>query len=78
MISPMQMRWLDERRAEGRRVVVILGVPYFAWVYEDFAWQSLDVTRMQILARGLDRKGVAAYIKEKTCVEPDLIPPDHR
>ena len=78
MISPLQMRWLNERYDEGRHVVVILGVPYFAWLYKDRAWQSLDVTRMQILARGLDRKGVAAYIKESTCVESTLHPLDHR
>jgi hypothetical protein len=77
LLSPLQLLWLNERYSEGRNVVVVLGVPFYAWIFEDNAWQSLDVTRQQILARGLDRKGVADYIRRKTCLDPHSIPTHH-
>jgi hypothetical protein len=66
LLSPRQLRWLNERHAEGRSVAAVLGSPLNAWLFEDNAWQNLDVTRQQIVEHGLDRKAVAAYITRKT------------
>lgn len=66
LLSAQQMRWLNDRFAEGRHVAVVLGSPLGAWIFEDNAWQTLDVTRQQIVARRLDQKAVADYIRRKT------------
>jgi hypothetical protein len=66
LLSKRQLLWLNGRHAEGRTVSVVLGTPLNAYVFEDGAWQTFDVTRHQIVERGLDRKGVAAYITRLT------------
>lgn len=74
LLSARQRLWLNERYAEGRNVVAVLGSPLGAWIYEDNAWQTLDVTKQQIVERGLDHKAVAEYIKGKTWREPHKDP----
>ena len=66
LLSARQLQWLKHRHAEGRTVAVILGVSHYAWIYEGMTWESDDVTAVQILKRGLDRKAVADYIRRKT------------
>jgi hypothetical protein len=77
LLSPRQLQWLNARHAEGRRVAAVLGSPLGAWIYEDNAWQTLDVNRRLILERGLDHAAIAHYIKGKTYVELHEDPDRH-
>jgi len=66
LLEPLQLRWLNARYDEGRHVAVVLGVEAYAYIFEDRAWNSTDVTRANIVERGYDRKDVADYIRRKT------------
>ena len=65
LLSPLQQQWLTGRHEEGRNVVVILGTPEGAWVFEGVSWKeplSPDVIR----THGLTKQSVAEYIKKRT------------
>jgi hypothetical protein len=67
LLTPLQLKWLNDRHAEGRNVAVVLGTTLGAWIFEHGAWLSTDVTRLQLQTRGLERKDVADFIRRKTC-----------
>ena len=65
LLSPLQQQWLAGRHEEGRNIVVILGTPERAWVFEGMSWKeplSPDVIR----THGLTKQSVAEYIKKRT------------
>lgn len=65
-LSALQIQWLRGRYEEGRNVVVILGTPLGAWVYEFCRWESDLVTPDQLQQHGLSREQVADYIRNRT------------
>lgn len=67
LLSQLQLHWLRERRKEGRNVVVILGSPDGAWVYEFGLWEAdlpVDVFR----AQAKTKQQVADYIRSRTMI----------
>lgn len=70
-LSPLQLRWLGERYEEGRNVVVILGTPEGAWVFEDRGWDKpLDPSHIRNTE--LTPRDVADYIRRKVCVDDSI------
>lgn len=67
LLSPVQLLWLRGRYEEGRNVVVILGTPEGAWIFENRNWESpLDP---QIFRRmSMSRQFVSDYIRRRTCL----------
>lgn len=65
-LSPLQLLWLKERHKEGRNVVVILGTPKGAWIYERLDWENQEVTPSQLEQNGLSKADVADYIRRRT------------
>lgn len=77
LLSPLQQMWLMGRYEEGRNVVVILGTPDGAWVFEGAAWRTPlnpDVIRTQ----GLTKQKVANYIKERTLINDEVANPRYK
>jgi len=66
LLSPLQLQWLNGRHGEGRNVVVILGTPLGAWVYEDTAWAWQEISAATLRSEGLTKQHVADYIKKRT------------
>lgn len=66
LLSELQLLWLRERTKEGRNVVVILGTPVGAWVYEHLRWETEVVTHEKLKNEGLDKREVANYIRRRT------------
>ena len=65
LLSPLQQLWLTGRHEEGRNIVVILGTPEGAWVFEGAAWKEpLDPN--VIRTQGLTKQKVADYINNRT------------
>lgn len=67
LLSHLQLQWLRERRKEGRNVVVILGSPDGAWIYEHGMWEAslpLDV----FVAGRKTKQQVADYIRSRTMI----------
>lgn len=74
LLSPLQQQWLLGRYEEGRNVVVILGTPKGAWVFEGASWTrplSPDVIR----TGGLTKRNVADYITKRTCLDDEMANP---
>lgn len=65
LLSPLQLQWLGDRRKEGRNVVVILGSPDGAWVYEFGAWEA-DLPVDLFRAQAKTKQQVADYIRSRT------------
>jgi hypothetical protein len=65
LLCPRQIQWLDGRYEEGRNIVVILGTPEGAWVYEDLAWLEPLLPSI-VRERGLTKQNVADYIYRRT------------
>jgi hypothetical protein len=64
-LSALQLQWLRLRHTEGRNVVVILGTPIGAWVYEFCRWETELVTASQLTHSGLTKQQVADYIRNR-------------
>ncbi len=58
-LTKLQLRWLRDRRAEGRNVAVIVGSPEGAIVLEDLEWEYRISTSDYTV---LSKDEVAAYI----------------
>jgi len=65
LLSPLQQQWLEGRHEEGRNIVVILGSPEGAWVFEGAAWKE-PVSPDAIRTVGVTKRNVADYIKKRT------------
>lgn len=65
LLSPLQLQWLRLRWKEGRNVVVILGSPDGACVYEFGRWER-DMTPDEFRSRALSKQQVADYIRGRT------------
>lgn len=65
LLSPLQQQWLNGRHEEGRNVVVILGTPEGAWVFEGVSWKE-PLSPDTIRTRGFTKQSVAEYIKKRT------------
>jgi hypothetical protein len=65
LLSPLQQRWLEERHEEGRNIVVILGSPEGAWIFEGAAWKEpLDPVAIRTV--NASKQNVADYIEKRT------------
>ena len=74
LLSPLQQQWLMGRHGEGRNVVVILGTPAGAWVFEGVSWKEpLDPDIIR--TNGLSKLNVADYIKKRTCLDAEMANP---
>lgn len=65
LLSPLQQKWIEERFTEGRNVVVIVGSPSGALLYEGVDWQSE-------IAPGdawNTKHEIADYIRRRTMIE---------
>lgn len=65
LLSPLQQQWIECRYAEGRNVVVVLGCPKGAHVFEGLAWRKN-------LPPGIDwrtKLEIAEYIRRRTMTE---------
>lgn len=68
LLSPLQLQWLRDRRQEGRNVIVILGSPDGAWVYEFGTWEAdLPVDVFKHGAR--TKQQVADYIRSRVMID---------
>jgi hypothetical protein len=67
LLSPLQQQWLEGRHEEGRNLVVILGTPEGAWVFEGTAWKA-PLDPAVVRTQGLSKQNVADYIKNRTCL----------
>ena len=68
LLSPLQQQWLLGRHEEGRNIVVILGTPDGAWVFDGASWKeplNPDVIR----TAGFTKQNVADYIYNRTCLK---------
>lgn len=65
LLSPLQLQWLRERRQEGRNVVVILGSPDGAWIYEYGKWEE-DLPVAAFRMQNWSKQEVADYIRGRT------------
>ena len=68
-LSPLQLKWLDERYEEGRNVAVILGTPLGSLFFESRTWNSVAVTADYITKYGLTKRQVADWIASKTSIQ---------
>jgi hypothetical protein len=72
LLSPLQQQWLMGRHEEGRNIVVILGSPEGAWVFEGASWrQPLDPDAIRTF--GLTKRQVADYIEKRTTLRNDVL-----
>lgn len=74
LLSPVQQQWLEGRYKEGRNIVVILGSPEGAWVFEGTLWKeplNPDVIR----TGGITKLNVAEYITKRTRINDALVDP---
>lgn len=70
LLSPLQMQWLHQRYKEGRNVVVILGTPEGAWIFERLLWEyPLDPNKIRQLR--VSKQNVAEYIIKRTCLHAE-------
>lgn len=76
LLSPIQQRWLSERHEEGRNIVVILGTPEGAWIFEGRAW-SEPLRPDDVRTSGLSKQSVADYIQKRTTLNDVLANPRH-
>lgn len=60
LLRPMQTVWLNGRLAEGRNVIVIVGVENGGVILENGEWNGECVKRLQ------SAKQIALFIKERT------------
>lgn len=67
LLSALQLQWLERRYAEGRNIVVILGSPTGAWIYEHRAWEN-DLPLSDFHALALSKQQVADEIRRRTCL----------
>lgn len=67
LLSQLQLRWLQDRRQEGRNVVVILGSPDGAWIYEHGMWEA-DLPVAVFTAGRKTKQQVADYIRSRTMI----------
>lgn len=74
LLSPLQQQWLSGRHEEGRNVVVILGTPTGAWVFEGAAWK-LPLNPDAIKTDGLTKREVAEYITRRTFLDDEMANP---
>ena len=68
LLSPLQQQWLTGRHEEGRNVVVILGTPEGAWVFEGTSWKEPldpDIIKTQ----GYTKQTVAEYINKRIQIQ---------
>jgi len=77
LLSPLQLQWLRGRHEEGRNIVVILGSPDGAWVFERLSWEKpIDPTAIRSLAS--TKQDVANYIRRRVCLhDNELVVPDY-
>jgi hypothetical protein len=74
LLSPLQLNWLRGRYVEGRNIVVILGSPEGAWVFENLDWEkAIDPTTIR--EREYTKQNVADYIKKRTHINDVLVNP---
>lgn len=67
LLSPLQLQWLRKRYEEGRNVVVILGTPEGAWVYERLDWE-LPLEPESVRSLAMSKRDVASYIRRRICL----------
>lgn len=60
-LSPRQQKWLSDRYAEGRNVVVILGTPDGGIIYRDLEWMK-PMDSEQLAARLIPKADIAKWI----------------
>lgn len=64
-LSPLQLQWLQKRHEEGRNVVVILGSPEGAWIFERRSWEG-SLHPNQLRDARMTKRDVADYIRRRT------------
>lgn len=67
-LSAQQLLWLQGRYEEGRNVVVILGTPLGAWIYQGRDWETLGVSAADLKIHGRSKQEVADYIWRRTMI----------
>jgi hypothetical protein len=67
-LSALQQHWLKERHKEGRNVVVILGTPLGAWIFERLEWETRLITADELQTSGHTKHSVADYIRRRTMI----------
>jgi len=70
-LTDRQLKWLSDRHAEGRNVVVILGCPDGGVLFRNRTWES-PMTSDEMKARIMSRKDLAGLIRGITGVSPCL------
>lgn len=65
LLSPLQQQWVARRYAEGRNVVVVLGCPKGAYVFEGLSWQKDLLPNVAWLTK----RETADYIRRRTMIE---------
>jgi hypothetical protein len=68
LLSSLQQRWLAGRHEEGRNVVVILGTPEGAWVFEGTSW-TIPLPPDVIRTQGFSKQMIADYIKKRVSID---------
>lgn len=68
LLSPLQLEWLRRRYEEGRNVVVILGSPDGAWVFERLQWEGVLLPD-DLRSNGRSKQEVADYIRRRVMME---------
>lgn len=60
-LSPIQVKWMEDRFFEGRPVAVILGVPEGGIIFTDLQWR-VPASRTELLQRVVSRPAIAQWI----------------
>jgi hypothetical protein len=70
-LSPKQNDWLSKRRAEGRRVAVVLGCEEGGVMFVHGSWNHPHTTG-ELRSLMLTRREIAAWIERVTCAGVDV------
>lgn len=65
LLSPLQLKWLNDRHAEGRNIAVIIGTPAGGVVLQNLEWQQ-NFLPEEFAKRLLPNRLVADWILQKT------------
>ena len=65
LLSPLQVKWLTDRYAEGRAVAVVVGCPDGGIILRDQEW-LWDYTPEMCRTRLVPRKSIAQWIAQTT------------
>lgn len=64
-LSRLQQKWLSGRYAEGRNVVVIVGVPTGGVILRDAAWET-EIPAKEFSSRIVPAEAISAWIAQTT------------